>query len=289
MPGQVSFIALVKIVLWLVVVAVATWLLRRRRVSRTVRIGFLLGGTLTFGFLFGALAPGATDPNPVFSVRNLLRMLLAPSRVSAGLSQQAVLGVAGMLVALLATVWVSNKSICGWGCPLGLLQDLVGGTGLRGWKPPFWLANGVRLVGFASLLGGLGLAGVDWIGWLDPFRIFGLDVTVLVGGFGAALLVASLFIYRPWCQFLCPFSGRMGRGACQSASAAHQPRCLPRLPALREGLSHCGHGGHLYREEDPCRLLCLWGLHSRLPTTGGFGLARTQTKVGRELTEVVDA
>lgn len=205
MPGQLSPLVLVKFVLWLVLVVVATLLLRRRKVTPRVRIAFLAGGTLLLGFVFGLLTPaGGLDPNPVFSVRNVVRVLVGAQPAAKG--AQMVLGpVIGMLLILLGLVWASNKSICGWGCPFGLLQDLIDKLPTRKWKPPFWLANGVRIAAFVALVAGLALAGLDWIGAIDPFRIFGLNVTGWIGLFAGLVLVASAFVYRPWCQFLCPF------------------------------------------------------------------------------------
>jgi polyferredoxin len=73
------------------------------------------------------------------------------------------------------------------------------------WEPPFWLSNTVRILAFLGLLGGLIVAGMDWIGIIDPFLIFSFNITWAIGLFSATLLVAALFVYRPWCRFLCPF------------------------------------------------------------------------------------
>lgn len=207
--AQLSPLALIKFALWVVAVVVATVLLRRRRVSATLRFVYLLLGTLLFGFLFGLLTPqGALDPNPVFAVRNLFGTLFGARPAAAQMATGArppVGPAVGMLVVLLALVWVSNKSICGWGCPLGLLQDLLHRVPFRKYKPSFRLSNGVRVVAFALLLGGLASLSLDWIGLIDPFQIFKLDMTLAIGIFVGLLLLASLFTYRPWCQFLCPF------------------------------------------------------------------------------------
>lgn len=202
-------LVLIKLLLWLGVVVAATILLRRRQISNRVRLAFLLGGTLLFGFAFGLLAPaGGLDPNPVFSIRNLLRALVGAQPAApkmASMAQRSLAPVTGMLLVLLGLVWVSNKSFCGWACPLGLLQDLLHRVRLPKWKPPFWLANSVRITAFVVLVAGLALAGLDWIGLVDPFRFFSLQLTLGIGLFFAAVLIASLFIYRPWCRFLCPF------------------------------------------------------------------------------------
>ena len=215
MPNQMTLnpLVLVKFVLWIVVVIVATLLLQRRKVTSKVRIAFLIGGVLVFGFIFGFLIPGGLNPNPVSSLRTLLTAALV--------KHQLVLPITAMLVFLLLMVWVSNKSICGWGCQLGLLQDLLHRVPLpkqcpefiEGWKPPFWLSNSVRIVAFVALVAGLVAAGLDWIGLIDPFQLFSFNFILrqaqdrLLGIvlFSAGVLIASLFIYRPWCRFLCPF------------------------------------------------------------------------------------
>ena len=199
MPDQMTLnpLILVKFVLWIVVVVVSAILLHRHKVTSRVRLAFLVGGALIFGFLFGALIPGDLNPNPVASLRTLLTTVLV--------RRQFVVPVAVMLVVLLLAVWISNKSICGWGCQLGLLQDLLHRVPLPKWKPPFWLANSVRIVAFVALVAGLVATGLDWIGVVDPFQLFSFNFTLWIGLFSIAVLAVSLFVYRPWCQFLCPF------------------------------------------------------------------------------------
>ena len=199
MPNQTTLnpVLLSKFVLWIVVVVVATLLLSRRKVTPRVRVVLLIGGVLVFGVVYGLLTIGSVNPNPVFSVRNLLAAVLVYRRLA--------LPVFVMLVVLLLMVFISNKSICGWGCQLGLLQDLLHRVPLPKWKPPLWLSNGVRIIAFVTLVAGLIVAGVDWIKGIDPFQLFSFKFTLGVGLFSAAMLVASLLVYRPWCQFLCPF------------------------------------------------------------------------------------
>ncbi len=198
MPNQtLNPLILVKFVLWIATIVAATVLLRRRKATSKVRLAFLVGGVLVFGLLFGLLLPAELNPNPVASLRTLLTSILVRGEFA--------LPIAAMLIILLVAVWISNKSICGWACQLGLLQDLLHRVKLPKWEPPFWLSNSVRIVAFVGLVGGLVAAGMDWIGLIDPFQIFSFNLTWAIGLFSAAVLVASLFVYRPWCRFLCPF------------------------------------------------------------------------------------
>lgn len=197
MPAKTAFNPLVlsKFLLWVIVVAVATWLLRRGGITPRRRLAFLLLGTLVFGFAYGILIPA--NPNPVLSLRGVLAAVLT--------GRTLVPLVIVMLIALLLISVISNKSICGWGCQLGLLQDLFDRIPLPKWRPPFWLTNSVRVVAFLGLVVGLAWAGMDWIKGVDPFGIFSLRVGIGAGAVAGAVLLLSLFVYRPWCRFLCPF------------------------------------------------------------------------------------
>jgi len=205
MPNQPTLnpVLMSKFVLWVATIVVATLLLRRRQMTSRRRLAFLIGGALLFGVVYGLLARSDVNPSPPFSLRNVLTALLVRG--------QTPTLILGMLAALLLMVWVSNKSICGWGCQFGLLQDamhhILPGRrrGKRRWKPPFWLSNSVRILAFVGLIIGLLTAKTDWISRVDPFQIFFGQVTPLILGFTGLLLLASLFVYRPWCQFLCPF------------------------------------------------------------------------------------
>ena len=199
MPNQpvMNPLVLVKLVLWIATIIVATLLLTKRRVTSGLRLAFLIGGVLLFGFVFGALIPNGQNPNPVASVRTLLAGALIQGKLLAP--------VAAMLLVLLVASWISNKSICGWACQLGLLQDLLYRLKLPKWQPPFWLSNGIRVLAFLALAAGMAVAGLDWIGVIDPFALFQFDMTLWIAISVAVILLASLFAYRPWCRFLCPF------------------------------------------------------------------------------------
>ena len=188
---------LIKFVLWIVTVVIATVLLRRRKVTSKVRLALLVGGTLVFGFLFGLLLPDGLNPNPVASLRTLLSGILVRGQIAAP--------IAAMLAILLLAVGISNKSICGWACQLGLFQDLLYRVKTPKWQPSFRLSNGIRTIALVGLVGGLVTAGLDWIGVIDPFQMFSFNFTWAIGLFSAAVVIASLFVYRPWCRFLCPF------------------------------------------------------------------------------------
>ena len=110
---------------------------------------------------------------------------------------------------------LANKAICAWGCQFGVLQDLVFRLNrnkadsrgiMRQYKVPFAVSNAIRISILAVFTLVAFLMGLDLIELADPFKTFnpahlGAAGAVVV----ALLLVTSLFVYRPWCHFACPF------------------------------------------------------------------------------------
>ena len=140
-----------------------------------------------------------------------------------------VLAAATLVVSL-----VFRSAFCGWICPLGTIQDWVHGAsawlqkkvkplrnGMR-WlensaKPVWafldrWLRFGKYAV-LAWAVGGAGAYGYMVFKDVDPWSAlltlaewtFTPGVVVL-----AVLLVASLFVERPWCRYACPLGAVNG-------------------------------------------------------------------------------
>jgi polyferredoxin len=115
----------------------------------------------------------------------------------------------------LLLVMVANKFICSWGCQLGTLQDLIFRLNrnqgdrrgvLRQFKIPFVVTNTVRIAFFGALVLFAFAWATDLVEGLDPFKVFQPQVLGLAGAaFVVVVLVLSLFTYRPWCHFFCPF------------------------------------------------------------------------------------
>ena len=110
---------------------------------------------------------------------------------------------------------VGNKLICGWACPFGSLQELIYSIPLfhsiKKHKLPFVVTNVVRIGLFAVtlliLFGIIGnREGFVLYHYLNPFNLFDLHfehwliLTAVI-----VFLILSIFIYRPFCHFVCPF------------------------------------------------------------------------------------
>jgi polyferredoxin len=151
-------------------------------------------------------------------------------------SLQAALGAADrklpfyLVGTLLAFGALLGRTVCGWLCPFGLIQELLDKLPLPKLRKGEWsrrasgakyLVLGVTVVAIPL---GLALAGSSslpfFCAWLCPAGTLEAGIPLVAGNEGlrallggqfavklvalAALLVACLFIYRPFCRFLCP-------------------------------------------------------------------------------------
>jgi polyferredoxin len=187
--------------LWFILLSAVFILMRKGKISAQSRKWIYLTAIGLFGIVLGS------DPSPMGTVKDAIVLLgskgvIFPPRLIA-------------LAIFLLMVILANKFICSWGCQLGTLQDLVfrlnrdskdrkGRFGQM--KVPFVLSNSIRIVFFLlSILFAFAWA-MDIVGVIDPFKIFKPQAIGIAGGvFIVLLLVLSLFIYRPWCHFFCPF------------------------------------------------------------------------------------
>jgi len=191
----------IKFALWFGFLATVFVMVRRGKISYRNRKWFYLAGVVIFGIILGS------DPSPMGTVKDAIALLgikgvIFPPRMIA-------------LTIFLILVLVANKYICSWGCQFGVLQDLIFRLNrskkdrkglIRQYKPPFWILNTVRILFFAIFTAVAFLWGYDIISLVDPFKVYNPAVVGITGGiFILLILIAGLFIYRPWCSLFCPF------------------------------------------------------------------------------------
>ncbi len=168
---------------------------------RTPYIASLAISVIAAGFLLGK------SPNPMEGIVKVFKSMV-------GLYPDPMAKVTAFLFFIGLAV-AGNKLICGWACPFGALQELIYSLPIlkkpKQRKLPFAFTNLIRACLFAIMLLFLfgiigGRQGTVIYHSLNPFNLFNLDfetVSILLTVIIA--LLASFVVYRPFCQFICPF------------------------------------------------------------------------------------
>lgn len=136
-----------------------------------------------------------------------------------------------LLGVLLLAGALGGSLVCGWACPFGFAQDLLGKLTRRKWTPPGWMGytRYAVLLGLVLLLPMiLGYRGIPYedqvvsicrlcpAGALEAGLPYSLQGMLAGGGwtmswFKTGILVGfiagAIFINRPWCRLFCPLGG----------------------------------------------------------------------------------
>ncbi len=185
---------------------------KRKKLYQALRIGFLLFTLVWIGWIAGAQLS-------VINVLTFANALLEEFRWDFFLLEPLIFILWGY-VAVALLFW-GRGVFCGWLCPFGALQELVGRLGrlarLPQWRLPFGLHERlwpIKYIAFLALAAlflhdpELAIMGAE----VEPFK------TAIVLKFDRAwpyllyvgvLLVASLFVTRAYCRYLCPLGGAL--------------------------------------------------------------------------------
>jgi Pyruvate/2-oxoacid:ferredoxin oxidoreductase delta subunit len=191
----------VKFGFWFLLLPIPLILLAKKKLTPGRRKLLYVLAVAIFGVALGA------DPSPMGTVKDAVYLLAGHGTVF--WPRIIALG------AFLLIVVIGHKFICSWGCQFGVLQDFLFRLNrnkqdrrgiLRQYKIPFRASNTIRVSVFVLFT----LVAVSWtfdfIGYIDPFKIFHPTAMTIAGiVFLALLLITSLFVYRPWCHLACPF------------------------------------------------------------------------------------
>ncbi|MBW2699660.1 MAG: 4Fe-4S binding protein [Deltaproteobacteria bacterium] len=164
--------------------------------GRYLRGLFLLASLAYFGFLQTAC------PRPTGAIELMALHLFDDASITMHLIKVAVLILGGVLF---------SRYFCGWICPKGIIQEYVYMPAL-GFRVPPKLD---RILKFGKYLSLVALVAAPMIWhfrffreWGGPFKvIFNLDGSVFLISYLAVVLVASVFIGRAFCRYLCPIGG----------------------------------------------------------------------------------
>lgn len=191
----------VKYILWSIWLSgVLVFVLTRKKITK-VRTVLMILAVIVFGVLLGS------SPNPMESLVKLAKIF---KRMTA---EPEVVVVSFVLFSLFSIV--GNKLFCGWGCQLGALQETIFNIPVFKRKyrlqVPFVLSLLIRLILFITflcLLFGLVPGWKNFVLYhhVNYFKIYNFHDLAAVALYSLPiLLLASFFIFRPFCQFVCPF------------------------------------------------------------------------------------
>lgn len=125
---------------------------------------------------------------------------------------QRLLGYVTLAIPIV-TALLLGRLYCGWICPAGALQELLHRHNVAVAVPaPIdrWLRQ-LKYFLLIALIWVIRLTGEPVFEGTDPFKVaFNFSGDTASAIILALILAASLFLYRPWCRYLCPMGALLG-------------------------------------------------------------------------------
>ena len=197
-------------------------LLRRQRRWRFISLAFSM---VYLGFFLG-LCPCA-----ISAIQNVVLHVGEPK---AYLAQFVILAIPVTSTLFLGRIY------CGWICPMGAVQQFLYRRDLS-LKLPSGLGGKLKWLRF-GVLGGIIVAalytGSAAFAQIDPFKsLFNAQISPVPTTLLVIILAASIFVFTPWCRFLCPMGavlsvvGRLARRSlsfkteCKNCGACARSFC----------------------------------------------------------------
>jgi hypothetical protein len=167
---------------------------RRKNVKHYGRWAVILTGVIVLGFLY----------NKPFTLSNVVSLL-------AGFwpDWQDNLYWFLLLGGIFAVTFIQGKNpYCSWFCPFGGVQEILGSfTGAKVYRPRTMYVKlqwAQRALAFGAIVAGLALR-MPGAASYEPFgTLFNLKGSWPQWVLLVLVLLASLVIYRPWCNYVCP-------------------------------------------------------------------------------------
>jgi ferredoxin len=177
----------------LVVLSMASWLVLKKR----SRQGVLWISLFTLAY-FGFYREGC-----ICSIGSIQNVTLSFADPNYAISLTALL----FFILPLGFTLFFGRTFCAGACPLGAIQDVVI---MKPISLPKWLNKTLGLIPYLylSLAVLFAATGTDFIICrYDPFvGIFRMDAKFHMVVLGIAFLLMGMFVARPYCRFLCPYS-----------------------------------------------------------------------------------
>lgn len=156
---------------------------------------------------------------PICGVTSIYQFLMSSTLWVVKL--KSTLGIVISLVIMLSILF--GPIICGFICPFGAIQDILSRIGKKIFKRkynnfvPNKLDEKLKYLRYISLVGTIILTAspaVIILEKINPYHAFLGIFNRKISSIGFLILclviLASLFIHRPWCKYLCPYGAFLG-------------------------------------------------------------------------------
>jgi len=221
-------------------------------VTRIRRISQIVFFISFVGLLFRTKFFDFSDTNkrPSFPVNPFFKLDPLGVLINALAGHAVYYGVAWSLVILVPTFFL-GRFFCGWICPLGSLNQFLGGIRSEPGRRKILIATNRykkwQVTKYFLLIAGLlaALCRINMLGWIDPFSLLvrsaGLSIlpaaaskkyyvvyqphywlSILLCAAFLALLAMNLRVTRFWCRALCPLGALLGIASRWSIFGLHK-------------------------------------------------------------------
>lgn len=245
-PGFFDFWQLPKIYVAAGLALLGTLLLMLTRVRQSIRLIIMAVAFFAFGIVsllpLGNFAKGmGLHPSPMCIIEKPFLFL------NAGKPVPLIFISLFVFVGLLTLI--SNKSFCGWTCPIGAIQELIYRIPFfrKKYKLPFKITNTIRTLFFVLFVVLVFSANFTLYGWSNAFHILHWQFDVSLIPPIIISIIGAIFIYRPFCYLICPLGlftwflehisiirVKLNQSACTDCKICVKQSPCPAVPAILE-------------------------------------------------------
>jgi polyferredoxin len=202
--------ALPMFIIWIAVSVLAFVLIKKAKLNLKFSFAIYVAVIVFGGVILGCI------PNAVLPIQNIL------SAIGSSASIFFILPMIIILIILLLTVLLFGRIFCGFACPVGALQEAISRINfkpnVKKQKDIKYKINISRKLATVSRWIFFAIVVILTVFWsfsllqiINPFLGFKLFTSplaplLLIPGISLGLIIiASFFVYRPWCRIFCPF------------------------------------------------------------------------------------
>jgi len=214
-------IAIPMFISWIVIMVLGFYLLYKGKAS--TKTSTLL---YSISLILGGIILGAT-PNAPMPIQQIFTTIGMAGPIN------AIIPMLVILVLLLLSALFFGRLFCGHACPVGALEELISKINFKSnikaqknnklhVEIPSKVANIIRWIFFGLII----ILSLIWtisiLQILNPFSGFSFiknpgAVALLIPFITLIVVIlASIFVYRPWCRLMCPFGALASITSCYS-------------------------------------------------------------------------